>query len=118
MLLTKIVWSSWSNYMNSRQLNFTHQHQPVKKTCQTVYLNYRFLIGLTSFFSFKELGVQVNNVIFRGSIGPFSGDNLGSHLIGGYLESFNSLRICRICMATKQNIQDKVNIVSIQVGNG
>lgn len=38
--------------------------------------------------------------VFRGSIGPFSGDNLGAHFIGGYIESFNSLRVRRVCMGT------------------
>ena len=47
--------------------------------------------------------------VFRGSIGPFTSDNLGAHMIGGYPESFNSLRICRFCMATKQEINCKVN---------
>ena len=47
--------------------------------------------------------------IFHGSIGPFSSDNLGAHMIGGYIESFSSLRIFRVCMATKQDIQTKVS---------
>ena len=47
--------------------------------------------------------------IYRGSIGPFTSDNLGVHMLGGYPESFNSLRICRFCMATKQERNCKVN---------
>ncbi|XP_068747232.1 uncharacterized protein [Montipora capricornis] len=43
--------------------------------------------------------------LFRGSIGPFSDDNLGAHSIGGFVESFTSLRICRVCMATSNDIQ-------------
>ena len=46
---------------------------------------------------------------FRGGIGPFSTDNLGAHMIGGYNESFNCLRICRVCMATKDDIQTSVS---------
>ena len=48
--------------------------------------------------------------VFKGIIGPFTSDNLGAHLIGGYPESFNSLRICRFCMATKDEINCKVNV--------
>lgn len=59
--------------------------------------------------------VEVDNVnkVFRGSTGPFSSDNLGSHAIGGYTESFNCLRICRFCMATKEDIQTKVSCIFI-----
>lgn len=46
---------------------------------------------------------------FRGSIGPYSADNLGAHAIGGFIESFSGLRICRVCMATKNDIQTKVS---------
>ncbi len=45
---------------------------------------------------------------FVGSIGPFSGDNLGLHAVGGFIESFSGVRICWICMATKVEIQEKV----------
>lgn len=33
-------------------------------------------------------------------------------MIGGYSESFNTLRICRICMATKDEIQTSVSVDS------
>lgn len=46
--------------------------------------------------------------VFRGSIGPFCSDNLGAHAIGGFIESFSSLRICRVCMATSDDIQHLV----------
>ena len=45
--------------------------------------------------------------LFRGSIGPFSDDNLGAHAIGGFVESFTSLRVC---MGTSNDIQTKVTI--------
>jgi hypothetical protein len=54
--------------------------------------------------------VEDNIQTFKGSIGPFSADNLGSHTIGGFLESFSCLRICRVCMATKADIQCKVKL--------
>ncbi len=31
-------------------------------------------------------------------------DNLGSHAIGGFIESFNSFRVCRFCMITKSQL--------------
>lgn len=46
--------------------------------------------------------------LFRGSIGPFSNDNLGAHSIGGFIESFSSLRVCRVCMGTSNDIQMQV----------
>ena len=48
--------------------------------------------------------------IFRGRIGPFTTDNLGAHMIGCYPESFNGLRICRFCMATKTEKDCKVHV--------
>lgn len=52
--------------------------------------------------------VEGQERLFRGSIGPFSDDNLGAHTIGGFIESFSSLRVCRICMGTNGDIQTKV----------
>ena len=62
---------------------------------------------------FQETGFAVKvdgfDKTFRGTIGPFFTDNLGAHMIGGYNESFNCLRICRVCMATKNDIQTSVS---------
>ena len=52
-----------------------------------------------------SLRIEGQDRVFRGSIGPFSGDNLGAHSLGGFIESFSTLRICRFCMATKRDIQ-------------
>ena len=41
---------------------------------------------------------------FRGTVAVVIGDNLGSHGIGGFLESFNSYRVCRLCMITKSQL--------------
>ena len=59
------------------------------------------------------LNVDGRDKVFRGSIGPFSGDNLGSHLLAGFTESFNSLRMCRVCMATSDDIQHMVCQIKI-----
>lgn len=37
-----------------------------------------------------------------------SADNLGSLLLGGFKESCSALRMCRHCMATKEDTQIKV----------
>lgn len=52
--------------------------------------------------------VEGQERLFRGSIGPFSDDNLGAHAIGGFIKSFFSLRVCRNCMGTNGDIQTKV----------
>jgi len=33
-----------------------------------------------------------------------TGDNLGSYAIGGFIESFNSFRVCRFCMITRSQL--------------
>ena len=57
------------------------------------------------------MNIKINgqNNVFQGSIGPFSSDNLGAHSVGGYIESFSSLRVCRICMGTGDDIQTKAS---------
>ena len=37
-----------------------------------------------------------------------SADNLGSLLLGGFKESCTAIRMCRFCMATKEDTQKKV----------
>ena len=37
-----------------------------------------------------------------------SGDNLGSHYVGGYKQLASTLRKCRYCMAVTEDIQQKV----------
>ena len=49
------------------------------------------------------------DTLIHGSIGPFSSDNLGAHSLGEYIESFSSLRVCRVCMATSNDIQTKAS---------
>ena len=60
----------------------------------------------------QEVGVKLKidgqDSVFKGSIGPLTSDNLGAHCIGGFIEGFNSLRICRVCMGTSNDIQTKV----------
>ena len=57
------------------------------------------------------MDIKINGISckFHGSIGPVSSDNLVAHSIGGFFESFNSLRVCRICMGTSNDIQTKAS---------
>lgn len=36
----------------------------------------------------------------RGTLVTVSGDNLGSHALGGFKEGFRALRFCRHCLVT------------------
>ena len=54
-------------------------------------------------------GQEVN---FKGTISLASGDNLSSHLLGGFKSPSSALRICRHCMATSDEAQTKVIIIS------
>lgn len=48
----------------------------------------------------KELevsGLIVNNNVYKGTVAYIAGDNLGSHNIGGFTESFAHGHICRFC---------------------
>ena len=46
--------------------------------------------------------------VFRGTIAYFSGDNLGSQLIGGFKQGAQSHRQCRVCMATAEELNEHV----------
>lgn len=55
-------------------------------------------------------GIEVAsaNRTFRGTIASISGDNLGSHFLGGFTESFSggpNSRLCRFCTVTQSDLQ-------------
>ena len=58
-----------------------------------------------------KIKIDGEDSAIQGSIGPFSPDNLGAHSVGGYVESFTSLRVCRICMGTSDDIQTKASAI-------
>jgi len=58
-----------------------------------------------------KIKIDGEDSVIQGSIGPFSSDNLGAHSVGGYVESFTSLRVCRICMDTSDDIQTKASAI-------
>lgn len=52
-------------------------------------------------------GIDLNGEIVKGSLLLVSGDNLSSHQLGGFRECFSSGRICRFCLASKGEINEK-----------
>ena len=55
----------------------------------------------------EEKGICVNQEVVKGTILAIVGDNLGSHFIGGFCESFNSEYYCRYCLRTKDKINEE-----------
>jgi len=49
--------------------------------------------------------VHGQSISLHGTVVAFSADNLGAHLLFGYLESFSANRFCRFCLAHKSEIQ-------------
>lgn len=47
-------------------------------------------------------------IILRGTVTFLSGDNLASHGVGGFLESFTVQRVCRFCHVTRPELQNVV----------
>ena len=59
----------------------------------------------------EQHGIEVqdidgNIIQVYGTVSTLIADNLAAHEIGGYIESFNSFRICRFCNATKAQAQE------------
>ncbi|XP_064474056.1 uncharacterized protein LOC135388428 [Ornithodoros turicata] len=55
----------------------------------------------------EEEGIVVNGEIHKGTIFVVTGDNLSSHRIGGFKCSFSGGRICRFCLALRNEISHK-----------
>ncbi|XP_071812827.1 uncharacterized protein [Apostichopus japonicus] len=57
----------------------------------------------------EEHGIQVNvhgvEHKFYGSVCSVIADNLASHFIGGFTESFSGFRVCRFCMCTSESLR-------------
>ncbi|GBM07434.1 hypothetical protein AVEN_26501-1 [Araneus ventricosus] len=53
-------------------------------------------------------GISVRDKTFVGSLSFISGDNLGSNMIGGFVESFSNKvnYYCRTCLCTKTEVQN------------
>lgn len=82
--------------------------------CRSVHLKkYGFrillqpLIADLQILAHEGITISKENITIKGYATFLSSDNLGAHMIGGFIESFNSLRVCRMCMATKEQIQNQ-----------
>ena len=51
----------------------------------------------------------------HGTIAVVSADNLGSLALGGFKESCSAIKMCRHCMATKEDTQTKVCICVVTI---
>ena len=74
----------------------------------SVYVHYLMFILLA-----QEQGVEfiihgVPKMMYGGTLAIVSGDNLGSLALGGFKESCSALKICRHCVATKDESQKQV----------
>jgi len=65
------------------------------------------------YFNFVQ-GVTLNTCEgakqFHGTIATLSGDNPGSSAVTGFKESGSAFRLCRQCMATRDNFHLKVQL--------
>ena len=57
------------------------------------------------------LNVGGKNIVVHGTLLVISGDNLGSQAIGGFVQLATAIRKCRYCMATRTDVNTKVNIL-------
>ncbi|KAJ8671567.1 hypothetical protein QAD02_002826 [Eretmocerus hayati] len=53
-----------------------------------------------------ESGVEINGQILKGALVWISGDNLGSHGLGGFIENFSTAEyLCRFCLITRKQFE-------------
>ena len=54
-----------------------------------------------------ENGIEINGHIMQGSLVYMSGDNLGNHALGGFVENLSTTKyICRFCLATREEFHE------------
>ena len=55
-----------------------------------------------------EFCINGRQKVIYGTLAVVSADNLGSLLVGGFKESCTAFRMCRYCMATKEESNTQV----------
>lgn len=56
----------------------------------------------------KTDGIQIGDCILKGGLFFVTGDNLGSHGLGGFTENFSTVDyICRFCMMTRNEFESE-----------
>lgn len=72
--------------------------------CKVKDFNHQKVFGkiVDDLINIEERGVKIGNELINGSLVYISGDNLGSHALGGFAENFSKVNhICRYCLMTK-----------------
>ncbi|CAC5384766.1 unnamed protein product [Mytilus coruscus] len=67
----------------------------------------QIMLFFDEFTAVNLVGHQVKNYKIAGTVSVVIADNLGAHGIGGYMESFTTLRNCRFCFIDKHHMQTK-----------
>ena len=55
-----------------------------------------------------QITVKNHERFICGTLEQCHADNLGSHCIGGFMESFTATKACRFCDGTHEDFQNKV----------
>jgi len=98
-------WSSLSNIHLAMLCKYKHvKNIGYKKILEPLLDDIRVL-------ETEGIVVAIDSIEHRifGTVVTLSGDNLTSHMLGGFNSSFSFGRICRQCMATKASISDIVS---------
>lgn len=63
----------------------------------------------------EKNGINVDGTTYRWGVAAFLGDNLGSHGVGGFVESFSKSKyFCRFCEITREEFASKTMSVGIK----
>lgn len=78
----------------------------VEKDCKYFGMDKIFNKLVSDLCELEERGISFNGKIYKGTVACIMGDNLGSHMIGGFTENFSTAQyFCRYCLATKSEFQ-------------
>ena len=80
--------------------------------CKEVDFNHKQVYGklVEDLKILEESGIEVNTNVIKGSLAFITGDNLGSHALGGFVENFSTTQyFCRFCLVTKNEFHSDVS---------
>ena len=86
-------------------INSKKQSLSQKAHCYKCVVRFTPVPGVTNLNPLTPLILE-----YRGALTVVSADNLASQLIGGYKALNSAFRKCRYCMATEEQIQNKVRM--------
>lgn len=102
------------------QRSAVHQIQLVllcqEKDCKYFGVNKVFSKLVSDLCELEENGLHFESRFYKGTVACIMGDNLGSHMIGGFTENFSvSEYFCRYCLITKEAFQfNPLNVASLR----